>query len=293
MDKPEDILAGALDNHVAMIKQLRGVPGAKPERLEEAKTVRHCALSLVGEPIMYPEINRLIDMMHERNISTFLVTNAQFPEQIRTLRPITQLYVSVDASNPESLKKIDRPLFTDYWDRFLASIDALAEKKQRTVFRLTLVKKFNMNELQGYADLVTRGEPSFIEIKGVTFCGDSKNNPNSMTMENVPWHTEVVNFARQLLDLVGPGYDLAAEHQHSNCVLIAQKKFLINGEWHTWIDYDKFQELVRLGKPFDALDYAAETPVWAQFGASEAGFDPSDQRHYRRPGGKQKDISGC
>jgi hypothetical protein len=44
---------------------------------------RHCALSLVGEPIMYPEINSLIDDLHARRISTFLVTNAQFPDCIQ------------------------------------------------------------------------------------------------------------------------------------------------------------------------------------------------------------------
>lgn len=40
-------------------------------------TVRHCALSLVGEPIMYPHINELLAELHRRHISTFLVTNAQ------------------------------------------------------------------------------------------------------------------------------------------------------------------------------------------------------------------------
>ena len=44
---------------------------------------RHCALSLVGEPIMYPEINTLVQQLHTRRISTFLVTNAQFPDRIR------------------------------------------------------------------------------------------------------------------------------------------------------------------------------------------------------------------
>ncbi len=44
---------------------------------------RHCALSLVGEPIMYPEINTLVQQLHARRISTFLVTNAQFPDRIR------------------------------------------------------------------------------------------------------------------------------------------------------------------------------------------------------------------
>jgi len=66
--------------------------------------VRHCALSLVGEPIMYPEINAILRELHQRRISSFLVTNAQFPDRIRHLVPITQLYVSVDAATRDTLK---------------------------------------------------------------------------------------------------------------------------------------------------------------------------------------------
>lgn len=33
-----------------------------------------------------------------------------------------QLYVSVDAATKESLKAIDRPLFGDFWERFVVSI---------------------------------------------------------------------------------------------------------------------------------------------------------------------------
>ena len=132
----------------------------KPERLAEGKEPKHCALSLVGEPIMYPEINTLVRLLHQKDISTFLVTNAQFPEAIRhelteeysavvtatilslslsffsfffcfvyrKLVPVTQLYVSVDASTKDSLKKIDRPLFRDFWPRFLSSLKELNNK---------------------------------------------------------------------------------------------------------------------------------------------------------------------
>ena len=58
MDPPEMIFKGALDNHYNMIKQMKGVPGVLPERFQEGMQVQHCALSLVGEPIMYPEINK-------------------------------------------------------------------------------------------------------------------------------------------------------------------------------------------------------------------------------------------
>ena len=42
------------------------------------------------------------------------------------------------------------------------------------MYRLTLVKGYNAEEIENYAKLVELGQPDFIEIKGVTFCGSSK-----------------------------------------------------------------------------------------------------------------------
>ncbi|KAJ7995621.1 hypothetical protein DPEC_G00246480 [Dallia pectoralis] len=294
MDPPEKILLEAVENHQNMIRQFRGVPGVRAERYEEGLQVKHCALSLVGEPIMYPEINAFLCLLHTQRISSFLVTNAQFPQEIRSLVPVTQLYVSVDASTKDSLKKIDRPLFKDFWTRFLDSLKALGEKKQRTVYRLTLVKAWNVDELKSYSELISLGQPDFIEVKGVTYCGES--SASTLTMANVPWHEEVIHFVQQLVDML-PQYQIACEHEHSNCLLIAHTKFKVDGEWWTWIDYERFQELVQAyeesegRKTFSAQEYMAKTPTWALFGASERGFEPKDTRYQRRH--KTKDISGC
>lgn len=294
MDPAEKILEESVEKHQNMIRQFRGVPGVKPERYEEGLAVKHCALSLVGEPIMYPEINAFIRLLHRQKISSFLVTNAQFPQEIRSLVPVTQLYVSVDASTKDGLKKIDRPLFKDFWPRFLDSLRALGEKRQRTVYRLTLVKAWNVEEMLAYSELVALGQPDFIEVKGVTYCGES--SASTLTMANVPWHQEVVAFVQQLADML-PQYEIACEHEHSNCLLIAHTKFKVGGDWWTWIDYQRFQELVRAHEDsggrlgFSASDYMAETPRWALFGARERGFDPKDTRFQRR--NKTKDISGC
>lgn len=294
MDPAEKILQESLEKHQNMIREFKGVPGVKPERYEEGLAVKHCALSLVGEPIMYPEINAFLRLLHSNRISSFLVTNAQFPQEIRSLVPVTQLYVSVDASTKDSLKRIDRPLFKDFWPRFLDCLKALGEKKQRTVYRLTLVKAWNVEEMLAYADLIAMGQPDFIEVKGVTYCGES--TASSLTMANIPWHQEVVAFVQQLADML-PQYEIACEHEHSNCLLIAHTKFKIDGEWWTWIDYERFQELVRAyedseeQQSFSSLDYMAKTPAWALFGAEEQGFDPTDTRFQRR--NKTKNISGC
>merc|ERR1711862_1091428 len=241
MEPAEFILKGALENHYKMINEFKGVPGVLPEKLEEGMQAKHCALSLVGEPIMYPEINKFVKLLHREGISSFLVTNAQFPNAIRDMDPCTQLYVSIDASTKDSLKKMDRPLHKDFWERFLLSLKELNNKGQRTVYRLTLVKGFNVEELDNYAKLVTIGNPDFIELKGVTYCGSSK--ASTLTMENVPWHEEVIYFVEQLVERL-PDYEISCEHEHSNCMLVTHKKYKIDGKWHTWIDYKRSQNLV-------------------------------------------------
>ncbi|TXG52239.1 hypothetical protein EZV62_021408 [Acer yangbiense] len=287
MDDPLVIVNTAIDLHTKMIKQMKGVPGVTQERLNEGLTPRHCALSLVGEPIMYPEINTLVDELHQRQISTFLVTNAQFPDKIKLLKPITQLYVSVDAATKDSLKAIDRPLFGDFWERFLDSLKALREKQQRTVYRLTLVKGWNTEDIDAYFQLFSIGSPDFVEIKGVTYCGSSATS--KLTMENVPWHSDVKAFS-EALSLKSKGeYEVACEHAHSCCVLLAKTdKFKVDGQWYTWIDYEKFHDLVTSGRPFNSNDYMAATPSWAVYGAEEGGFDPDHTRYRKERNHKPK-----
>lgn len=52
IDEPELIVEEALEKHRRMIAQMKGVPGVKSERFAEALVPKHCALSLVGEPIV-------------------------------------------------------------------------------------------------------------------------------------------------------------------------------------------------------------------------------------------------
>jgi tRNA wybutosine-synthesizing protein 1 len=287
IDPPDMILEGAMAAHYQKIKMMRGVPGVRAERFQEAMRIRHCALSLVGEPIFYPHINEFVDLLHKQHISSFLVCNAQHPDQLAALKPVTQLYVSIDASNRDSLRKIDRPLHRDFWERFLRCLDILRERRfsMRTVFRLTLVKGFNIDdEVEGYADLVARGLPCFVEVKGVTYCGTSSSSSAGLTMQNVPFYTEVVAFVTALdkaLEKRGLQYGIAAEHAHSCCVLLASKRFFIEGKWHTLIDYDAFFKCLERGEEFRPEDYTGEpTPEWACWG--RGGFDPTDQRVDRK-----------
>ncbi|GAB5366733.1 hypothetical protein AAMO2058_001168800 [Amorphochlora amoebiformis] len=297
MDDAKLIVNGAIEKHQKMIKQMKGVPGVKPERYKEAFTVKHCALSLVGEPIMYPQINEFLGLLHEKKISSFLVTNAQFPDRVKHLNPCTQLYVSIDAATKDTLKAVDRPLHKDFWERFIGSLKALKQKAStRTVYRLTLVRDWNMQDVKAYVKLLVLGLPLLIEIKGVTFCGDSK--ASSLTIKNSPFHHEVCTFGQSICDEYAAmfpdapnKYQLACEHEHSNCILLADTKLKVDGKWQTWINYEKFhslyQEWKETGKEFTAFDYMAATPSWAVYGAAEQGFDPKEER-VRKKGKKAK-----
>ena len=287
VDPPELIFQGAKEAHLKKIKSMRGVPGVRAERFQEAQRIRHCALSLVGEPIFYPHINAFLSLLHAEHISSFLVCNAQHPAQLAALDKVTQLYVSIDASNRDSLRRIDRPLHRDFWERFLQCLEILRERRfrMRTVFRLTLVKGFNIeDEVIGYADLVAKGLPCFVEIKGVTYCGTSTSASAGLTMANVPFYEEVSSFVVALNDELnkrGLEYGIAAEHAHSCCVLLASTRFRRQGKWHTLIDYDKFYELLESGEEFGPEDYMGEpTPEWALWG--NGGFDPADERVARK-----------
>ena len=54
------------------------------------------------------------------------------------------------------------------------------------------MKGWNTAEVTNYAKLVTLGQPDFIEVKGVTYCGSS--GASSLTMQNVPYHEDVCTF---------------------------------------------------------------------------------------------------
>ena len=180
----------------------------------------------------------------------------------------------------------------------MGSLTALRDKNQRTVYRLTLVAGWNAEDAMGYAKLIDLGKPDFIEIKGMTYCGNTSGASN-LTMKNVPYHDDVKAFGEALCAAriehaggvdgegaeltggtpAGAEYGLACEHRHSCCILLARKDpYLVDGKWHTWIDYEKFQDLAASGKPFRSKDYMLPTPHWSVWGAEEAGFDPGETR---------------
>lgn len=249
LDQPESVLQQALEEHQLLLTGFRGNPKARKYLVKQMANVRHVALSLTGEPITYPLLNEFIRRCHEQKISTFLVSNAQYPEEIEKIKTVTQLYLSIDAPNLELFKKVDRPLFKDYDERMLKSLDVLATRKYRTCIRLTCVKNWNMTDIKGYAQLIQRGNPDFIEIKGYMFVGESQK---WLKYENMPTMDEVRDFSKEVEKEL-PDYEFVDEHNASRVCLLMRKSF----EKKKWINFPKyFEEVQKNNFSLEAKDYS-------------------------------------
>jgi len=120
-----------------------------------------------------------------------------------------------------------------------------------------------------------------------------------LTIKECPFHHEVRAYCERLAAAAGPGYTIASEHAHSNCVLIAADAFCRDGVWHTWIDYERFFDLYQdwqaNGTEFTAAEYAAPTPSWAVYDplATDGGFDPAERRVAGKQGAAKRAASGA
>jgi len=224
-DDPEYII----DNMI--IEQRRIVSGYKSnadtplrmKRWEEANNPKHVAISLTGEPTFYPKLSKLIEGFHKRGISTFLVTNGTLPEAIERLTTLpTQLYVSVEAPDEETYNKVVRPKIKDTWNRYLKTLGMLKHLGTRTVLRMTLVKGLNMNNPDGYAELIKLAMPNYVEVKGFSYVGGAREEARGLSLSSMPNHQEIKEFAKVLAEKTS--FITTAEHMPSRIVLLSRDR---------------------------------------------------------------------
>jgi len=137
----------------------------------EAMVPNHAAISLDGEPFLYPRLSEFVQEFKYRNMTTFIVTNGTLPGNIENLESLpTQLYITLPAPNEQIYKKTCRPMIKNGWDNIIGSLDLIDSLSCRTVVRLTAVKNLNINEklINEYARIIEKANPNFFEIKGFT-----------------------------------------------------------------------------------------------------------------------------
>ncbi len=221
-DSPEDVIDRCIDGQRSLLAGFGGNDKADRKKLEESMKPLHFAISLTGEPTLYPKLNKLIRELHSRGYSTFVVTNAMEPDVIRGLEPPTQLYFSVDAPDEELFKKIDQPLLPDGWKRLNESLSLIPElnMKTRTCMRFTIIKGLNMVRPEEWAGIINKYQPRFVEVKAYMFVGCSKDR---MDKENMPRHEDIRAFTNEMLKHTD--YRLIDEHERSRVTLLMKEDF--------------------------------------------------------------------
>ncbi len=194
-DTPEDIVDGCVDAQINLLQGFGGNPNTDRKKFHDAMHPKHFAISLSGEPTLYPYIGGLVEEINKRGMTSFLVTNGTMPERIQGLldnnqRP-TQLYVTLAAPNEEVMKKTALPMFPDSWERLMKTL-SLLQYFDRTVIRLTLVRGLNLVNPEQYAEIVEKAAPRFLEIKAYMAVGGARDR---LPYEDMPQDTEIFNFA--------------------------------------------------------------------------------------------------
>jgi len=217
-DDPETLLDRSIKAQQRILSGFKGDPNVAFERWDEAQTPKHIAISLTGEPTLYPKMNRFLELCHERGITTFLVTNGTNPDALRALDPLpTQLYVSVTAPNAHVFRRLTLPAQEDAWERLRESLTIVRDLRTRRVVRHTLVRGWNLGWVNDYAELDSIARPDFIEPKGYVYMGKSRQR---LGRDQEPAHEEIAAFARRLA--ARTGYRFLDESPDSKVVLLGR-----------------------------------------------------------------------
>ena len=231
--EPEEIVRGVLKERERLLSGYWGHPKGK-RRVKEALAPTHWAISLSGEPTMYPKLPELIKLIKSlpETKSVFLVTNGQHPEMIKRLWEEdalpTQLYLSTNAPNKELYYRVNVPVYNreDAWERWLQSLDLLAVVPTRTVMRITLIRSLNYDEryIPQFAELVKRGNPHFVEVKSYMHLGHSTFR---LKREDMLSHEEVKAWAYKLLEelrRIGADFVYMDDDEPSRIVVLQNMK---------------------------------------------------------------------
>ena len=215
-DDPKTIIEGAIKAQNNLLCGFGGNKKVDRKKLEESKKPTNAAISLAGEPTLYPEIDELIAEFHRQDFTTFLVTNGMNWEKLGNLdNEPTQLYVSLDAPNEKVYKELCNPQINDAWNNLNKTLELMNSIDSRTAIRITSVKDKNMFNTDEYAELINKANPTYVEVKAYMFVGSSRKR---LSLDNMPSHQDGRDFAQEIADKTGR--ELTQEAEVSRVVLL-------------------------------------------------------------------------
>jgi tRNA wybutosine-synthesizing protein 1 len=232
VDEPDVIVHKLLHERRKLINGFYGSNKNEKKKLDESLLPTHYAISLSGEPTMYPKLPQLIRYLKtlKATKSIFLVTNGQEPQMLQRLADQdalpTQLYLSTNASNRKMFYRINRPRHRDAWERWWKSLRFLETVNTRTVLRMTMIRGYNDNTkfIEELAEMMRQANPHFIELKSYMHIGMSTQR---LEKNNMLEMSEIRNFASQLHDKLAD-FSIMDESEISRVIVLQNHKRYIN-----------------------------------------------------------------
>jgi len=226
INSPSEIIDGCIKAQRKLLLGFKNHRVTDMEKYNEAQEPTQFAISLSGEPTIYPKIGELILELRRRGKTSFLVTNGLLPEKLEKLKNKnqlpTQLYVSVNASNKKLYDKIHRSSVKNAWEVLNKTLELMPELKNRTrtIFRMNLVKDLNMNNehVEEYANLIKKAQPLFVEVKGFMSVGYARQR---LGYERMPTNKEMEKFVKKIA--TATGLKLLDKHERSRAFVLGKK----------------------------------------------------------------------
>jgi tRNA wybutosine-synthesizing protein 1 len=230
LDKPEVIIEECLKGRKKLLTGFGGHSRLDKKRYGESGDPSHFAISLIGEPTLYPYIGELVGELRKKGKTSFIVTNGLHPELLKKLEKKkqlpTQLYVSLNSSNKEEYDAWQRSTKKDAWRKYNETLDLLnkfTKKGKRTVFRMTLVKGEKQNidnkHIKEFAAIIKKAGVMYIEVKSYMSLGYARARMGYETMLSLK---EIEEFAKKLAKEAG--YLILDKHVPSRIVLLGKDK---------------------------------------------------------------------
>lgn len=221
IDSPKEILDAAIEGQRKLLNGFPGNPETNLRKWREAQNPNQAAISLAGEPTLYPLLPELLNELKKRKFTSFLVTNGLLPQAIELLQEKkalpTQLYLSLNSFNSGNYLKMHNPLKKNSWKKFRQSLELLKELDTRTVLRMTLLKGLNLSNPRDYAKLILESQCDYVECKAYMAVGYSRER---LGLDFMPSFKEITDFAKELA--LETGYLLSENHEESRVVLLCK-----------------------------------------------------------------------
>ena len=219
-DEPEEIVQKSIEAQEQILTGYPDNPKTDMQKYREALTPKHAAISLTGEPTLYEWLSDLIQVFHRRGLTTFLVSNGTVPLALKNLEEEpTQLYISVCGPDEKIYKQTCRPQTPNAWQKLNETLALIRSFKCPTALRITSVRGLNMKNPSGYARLIERANPTYVEVKSYMHVGFSRLR---LGYDGMAAHEEIRIFSKELA--CETGYNLIDESTDSRVVLLSRLK---------------------------------------------------------------------